>query len=119
MPSLYLVADKGENFPYDNVKTWILAQPDINRGEVDFETTIATALANEWPPEVVANQRSLQASGKCFTFEQSSSPALRGALYVDNVYFSFDDEPHTERCMGAIEALAAAQGLKKSFGFSE
>ena len=119
MPSVYLVSKDAAPFPYEAVKTKITGLPEVTTGQVDFNTIIEDGIKSQWPPELVEKQRQLQASGKCFTFEQGAEPRMSGTVYLDNAYFIFDDEPHYERCKETIEGIADELGLKVSIGFAE
>jgi len=118
MPALYLVPERGADFPYDQVKAAIEGLASVEISDVDFEKIIADGIRNEWPPQLVENQRQMQQSGKCFNFAQGVEPFLEGTVYLENVYFLFEDEAHADRCAPVIDGMAQDLGLKTSIGFS-
>ena len=102
---------EGHEFPYEGVRAWLEAQPEMDFDPKDFEKLIVLLERLDAPPAVVAEQHRLAATGRCFDFCQGADPELMGSLYPESVRFETVDAEHERVCRPAIEAAAKTFAL--------
>jgi hypothetical protein len=93
-------------FPYQAVKSALLALPAMEVGPVDFGRMIELGKRLGWSQEMIEGHESLRAGGQCFTFRQNQPPWLRGTFYEDNVFFEYADEKQEAAMRPLISQLA-------------
>jgi len=93
-------------FPYEEVRRRLFENPSTRVRPFDFGPMIEAGKRMGWTEEMIRTNEELSHRGRCFAFEMTQEPFLRGTLYEDNVFFSFSGAEHERASMHAIEGLA-------------
>ena len=78
----------------------------------DFTAMLNAGRRMGWSEAMIRANEELAERGKCYDFQQTGPPHLRGSLFENNIYFSFESGEHQEACLPLIHTLAETLGAQ-------
>ena len=101
--------DDDSPFPYQRAHEE-LRTLGVTLAPKDFTAMLNAGRRIGWSEAMIRANEELAERGNCYDFYQTATPRLRGSLFENNIYFSFESGEHQEACLPLIRTLADSLG---------